>query len=248
MCNLPEEIYVQIEEVQRLRAKRKLLSVCLVFVCIVFGALGCGTRHVRVTGYLDTSCPSSLAPGKTIFVAQNPEADNPLLEKEVASKIGKLIEEKGYTQSSEEHADFHLFYRYGIGIGPVRTEPASHPHTVSVYDAEKQETRYETVYHWSERCVQHYAASLSIRVADSRGTRDSGDVQVGWAADTTIEDKRTDLRNTLNYLLVATFAYFGQDTGRAVGLNLKPDDPRIVRLSGTEPDIWEKLGIDKSAF
>jgi len=202
----------------------------LLFACLILGIAGCGIHHIHVTGYLDPSCPSPIVPGSRIYVVQNADADNPILEKEVASKIERLVEEKGYTLSTEEDADFHLFFSYGMGIGPVRSETISHPQRIPVYDAESKTTRYETVYHSSERCVQHYASSLSIRVMDSKKMRESDQVQVVWAADTTSEGKNTDLRDTLNYLLVATFDYFGQDTGKAVGIIFWPYDKRVDPL------------------
>jgi hypothetical protein len=191
-------------------------------------------HHIHVTGYLDPSCPSSLVPGKRVFVVQNTEADNPILEKEIASKIEKLLEQKGYAPSTEEGADFHLFFSYGMRMGPVRSETVTHSHRVPVYDAEKKETRYETVYRASERCVQQYASSLSIRVMNSEKMRESDHIEVVWASDTTSEGKETDLRDTLNYLLVATFDYFGQDTGKAVGVIFWPYDKRVDPLRKKE--------------
>ena len=54
-------------------------------VCLIIGGASCANiYHIDVTGYLDPAHPPSLIPGKTVFVVQNAEADNPLLEKEVS--------------------------------------------------------------------------------------------------------------------------------------------------------------------
>jgi hypothetical protein len=40
-----------------------------------------------------------------------------------------------------------------------------------------------------------------------------------------------DLRQVVNYLLIAGFEYFGVDTKRQMALTIGPDDPRIIRIS-----------------
>ena len=59
---------------------------------------GCGPTlyNVNVNGYTDPAAPTQVAPGGSFFVIENQKAQNPLLEKEIAGKINKLLTNKGY--------------------------------------------------------------------------------------------------------------------------------------------------------
>ena len=95
----------------------------LLFIGIILGTVGCVSHYaINVTGYLDTEKSFSLTPTSSFFVVQNTKAENSLLEKEVASKISKLLEEKSYPKVSAEEADFHIVYWYGIDRGPLHIE------------------------------------------------------------------------------------------------------------------------------
>jgi hypothetical protein len=163
-------------------------------------------------------------------VEQHPNAGNPLLEKEVATKIGRLLEQQGYRSSSPEKADFRLTFSYGMDRGPVRIESIRRPQTVRTYDPDKTTTSYSTVDTYQPVSIQYFVRSLAVRVFDARKLRESGDAEVVWAADTLSEGTSADLRETLNYLLVATFEHFGQDTGKAIRMELTPGDSRIIRI------------------
>lgn len=200
------------------------------FLGLILGATSCATYRIDVTGYLDPARPPSLVPGKTIFVVQSPEADNPLLEREVASKIAKLLKEKGYPLSPAEDADFHLVFRYGIGRGPLHTGFIPRPQDIRAYDPYSKTWYYETVYRYEPYSIQYLTRSLSIRVIDAHKLRESGQTEVVWAGDTVSEGESRDLRSVIDYLLVTTFDYFGKDTGRTVQTTLAPTDLRVIRL------------------
>ena len=72
--------------------------------------------------------------------------------------------------------------------------------------------------------VQSFTRSLSVRVQDMQGTDSIGKTQAVWAADTVREETSSDLREALDHLLVATFRFFGKDTGKAVTITLNRDD------------------------
>lgn len=209
-------------------------------LCLIFGIAGCAAYHVDVTGYLDPEHPPSLNPGKTVFVVQNEKADNPLLEKEVASKIARLLQQKEYRLSAPEDADFRLVFAYGMDIGPLRVKSFTRrePDRTDVvyrYDDETGKSSWQTVtipgpISYQTYSVRNYTCFLSIRVIDARKFRQSGEVEVVWAADTVSEGGSSDVRDVLNYLLVATFEYFGQDTGKAVRVKLAPEHPRVKCL------------------
>ena len=55
--------------------------------------------------------------------------------------------------------------------------------------------------------------------------------QVVWIGEAMSGTSVADLRHVVNYLLVASFQYFGQDTGKKLILKIPRDDPRTVRIT-----------------
>jgi hypothetical protein len=217
----------------------KYLLRLFIFVALIAIFASCATL-VDVTGYLDPAHRTFLVPGKSVSVVQNPNADNPLLEKEVASKIARLLEQQGYNLSTSEDADFRLTFNYGMGRGPLHTGTIRHhkpgrTETIRSYDPHSGTWSSQTVNipgstSYEPYSVQYHTRSLSIRVFDARKFRESGQKEVLWAADTMSEGESSDLRDVLNYLLVATFEHFGKDTGQAVRVKLTPADSRVRHL------------------
>jgi len=203
----------------------------LLFIGINLGTVGCISRYaINVTGYLDTEKSFSFTPNNSFFVVQNTKAENSLLEKEVASKIRNLLVEKSYPQVSAEEADFHIVYWYGIDLGPLHTETVPIHRNIPSYNPYIGARFFNTETTYKTYSVQYHTRSLSIRVIDAHKSRDLNQAEVIWAADTVSEGESSDLREALNYLLVATFDYFGQDTEKAVHLKLTPKKPQMVQL------------------
>ncbi len=199
-------------------------------IAVILGTASCATYCIDVTGYLDPARPSSLMPGKTVYIMSNPKADNPLLDKEIALKMANLLTQKGYRVSPSEFADFHLVFTYGTDRGSLRTESIRRPQRIRVYHPDLETWTYETVDSYEPYSVQYYTHSLHVRVIDARRFGDGVQDKVVWVADTVSEEQSSDLRDLVNYLLVATFEYFGQDTGKAVRVRLAPGDFRVQRL------------------
>ncbi|MCX5893986.1 MAG: hypothetical protein NTW80_13670, partial [Deltaproteobacteria bacterium] len=70
--------------------------IALVIMVAGCGLAGCGPalHSINVNGYTDPAAPSQLAPGAGFCVIENQQAPNPLLEKEIAGKINKLLTNK----------------------------------------------------------------------------------------------------------------------------------------------------------
>lgn len=92
-----------------------LLSIAM------FGCTSVRTYLVQVNGYTKRTGPL-LAPGASVFVIENQKAQNPLVEKEIKSKIDNLLMKHGYLLAPYDKAQFYLFFTYGLGA----------PRTVSV--------------------------------------------------------------------------------------------------------------------
>ena len=98
------------------KAMKKTL-IALIILVAGSGLSGCGPTlySINVNGYTDPAAPTQLAPGGSFFVIENQKAQNPLLEKEIAGKINKLLTNKGYALTSYDKAQYYLLFSYGVG-------------------------------------------------------------------------------------------------------------------------------------
>lgn len=218
--------------------KLPLKFLMATFLAILISS--CTAYKINVNGYLNSDCPLDLQSDSSFYVVPNPSASNPLLEKEVASKIGKILQDKGFRLAAQEKAAFHILFNYGIDKGPLEVgtithrEPAS---TKNVYTYNYSTGKYDWVQvqvPGSEKkesySVQNYTRSLSIGIIDAARSIKTGKPEFAWMGETVSEGKSSDLRDVINYLLVATFDYLGQDTGKAVRVRLMRGNPRVKRI------------------
>jgi hypothetical protein len=66
--------------------------------------------------------------------------------------------------------------------------------------------------------------------APERGSASDAE-QVVWIGEAMTGTNVADLRNVVNYLLVAVFEYFGVDTKRQMTLKIPRDDPRVIQIT-----------------
>jgi hypothetical protein len=207
---------------------------------------GCSTAAtftIKVNGYTDPGTPGLLKPGGTFCVMENQEAKNPLLEKEISGKITKLLETRGHTVTTFEKADYCLMFAYGMG------EPRSVSSTAPDY--------YGSVgwgvgggYGWggwggwggpsvvigmpwggSADSAILYDRWLLIKVVEGSAYRTQKTSPPVWVGEARSLGTSSDLRQVLNYLLVADFKEFGKNTGKAVTVEIKADNPEVFSLT-----------------
>ncbi len=205
-------------------------------------AWGCALGSVRmnINGYLDHQRPVVFKPGDSFFVAQNPEADNPLLEKEIADKIKRLLAQKGFSLTAKAKADYILAFGYSLIQEPpemhfwLQHQPGRYEQ-LEVFKDDKGRSYWRTIYApgrqvYVPQTKIAFTRALSLRVIEARVERASGEARVVWAADTHSRGTDKDLRTVINYLLIGTFEHFGQDTGRLVPQKVPRTDPRLELL------------------
>ncbi|MFZ5447528.1 MAG: DUF4136 domain-containing protein [Thermodesulfobacteriota bacterium] len=215
----------------------------LVLVLMGFSLAGCASYYnVKVNGYTAPVAAGEIKPGSTFFVMENKEAKNPLLEQEIRDKITKLLEVRGYPVTTTfDKADYYLFFGYGLG----------EPRSVGVPEY------YGGVgwgwgwgggwgcgwggpavclggppygYWWTD-IVTLYDRWLQINVVEGPPYRTQKISRSVWVGEARSTGFSSDLRTVLNYLLVANFKEFGKNTGKAVTINIKQDDPAVFALT-----------------
>ena len=213
------------------------------FIAILFIGLwlsGCSSVYtIRVNGYTEPSAPAPVKPGGFFCVMENKEAKNPLLEAEVKDKITKLLETRGFPVTSFEKADYYLFFAYGMG------EPRSVGVAAPDYFGSIGWGVGHGGYGWGgpgfaigvpygaygANTATLYDRWLLINVVEGPAYRTQKISRPVWVGEARSVGSSSDLRTVLNYLLVADFKQFGQNTGKAVTVDIEAKNPEVVSLT-----------------
>ncbi len=207
---------------------------------------GCAATRVRVNAYLSRDLPFpslETQPSATIAVVVGAEPDEPLLEAEVSRKVEHLIRELGYGIGTEDDADYVLACWLSIDQGPTET----------VWDYTYATPRFATSYvyhggrHWSAvgfsypgfsypivYSYTYYTRFLGATLYERERWAGASEQEVAraavWTCTASSTGSSSDLRTVANFLLAATFQYFGQDTGREVHVRLRAGHPRVAEI------------------
>ena len=208
----------------------------LAIVVIGGSLLGCANYYsVKVNGYTGPGATGEIKSGGTFFVMENKEAKNPLLEQEIRAKIAKLLETRGYPVTTRfDKADYYLFFNYGMG----------EPRNVTVVTPDYgwgwgmgfggpgwYSMSGPWVTYAPSATSTIYDRWLLINVVEGPAYRADKTSRPVWVGEAKSLGASSDLREVLNYLLVANFQQFGKNTGKAITVDLKQNDPAVFSLT-----------------
>jgi len=204
-----------------------LFSLAMICLCV-----GCGASYqVEINGYSAPGQRLQIPDAASITVVADSNVPNPILQKEVAAKIEKLLSENGY-HVGQEKADFYLLFDYGIDAGRTVTDavPIYHPMFYDEYPFSGFYWHgYTTYMPYSE--VLH-TRWLILKLIEGSAYRASRNAEPAWIGEITSVGTSSDLRELLNYMLVAAFEHFGEDTRRQISTAISADDERVLLLAG----------------
>ncbi len=194
--------------------------------------LGCAsarTYQVQVNGYTGSAAPL-LAPGASLFVIEDQKAANPLLEKEIKGRIDDLLVKQGYLLAPHDKAQFYLFFTYGLG--PSQTVTITGPIGPGRGWAEFGYNAYLPA------AFGPYATDtltlndrwLRLTVVEGKYYRETGKPRAVWVGEARSLGASADLREVISPLLIAVFEQFGKNTGKAVPIRIKQNDPQVREL------------------
>ena len=206
------------------------MKVCLFSLPIICLSLGCAASYsVGVNGYSSTGQTLQIPHGSSIFVVTDSNVPNPILEKEVGTKIEKLLTKKGYNIETDK-ANYYLLFDYGIDSGRTVTDtiPIYHPSAYGEYPFPTVRLHAYTTYMPYSAAI--YTRWLILRLIGGKDYIISQKAEPLWIGEITSAGMSSDLRELINYMLVAAFEHFGEDTGRQVTDVILKNDERVQLL------------------
>jgi hypothetical protein len=203
------------------------MRVGLLSLPLILLSSGCGVSyHVGINGYLSTTQDWQVPESASISVITDSNAPNPFLEEEIGMKIQTLLDAKGYDTEAKQPS-YYLLFDYGIGPGETVTETIPVYRPRGYYEDPPFFSGYTTYVPYSEVV---YTRWLVLRLADGHVYRDSRKVEPLWIGEAASAGSSSDLREVINYMLIAAFEYFGKDTGRQVSEFIWHKDERVQLL------------------
>ncbi|MBI5762696.1 MAG: hypothetical protein HZA51_04140 [Planctomycetes bacterium] len=184
--------------------------------------------------------------GATIGVIARTNPPEPLLERELASKISRLLEQREYRIAEPDKADFVLVADAAIDDGtpgieyrPVTAGPEYY--RTYAYDRRGRMTvvnsRIGPRTYYVPQSYTDYTKGLGLTLAKRSllpATTQPLDMDphsgnsVAWRCIASASGPESDLRWIVNHLLVASFKYLGRDTGREQSIRI-PEHAKEIR-------------------
>ena len=220
-----------------LRKGREMKMWGMILVIAAAGVTGCTPSYrVHVNAFADPNRP--VTQGTAVYVAQDPNTGNPILGKQIAAKIDKLLQGYGYNPvATADRANYLLTFEVGFNSNQVVDfTPVYRPlggfggrFGRGGFGGFGGYTAYvpyvDTVYvHW-----------LRMKLYTKDGAA-LNEANVVWLGEAMTGANHPELRQAVNYLLVACMEHFGLDTRQWVAMTIQEDDPRILGIAQEPPE------------
>jgi hypothetical protein len=199
---------------------------------------GCGYYEVSLSGVKGTSKNYIVRPDASIAVIAEIKTTDLAQEKEVKTKIEKLLKTRGYMIGTILDSDYYLLFTYGIRNGQTAldgkpgnqhggTETANIAGTDGSSAASVQ--LKETTSNRPDSDT-NYTRWLNLKLVDGNYYRETKKIRCLWAEDVTSSGPNSNLREIIDYLLIPAIGHFNENTGKQVTETIKDGDQRIIKL------------------
>ena len=209
------------------------MKLYLLSLPVMFLSLGCSASYsVAVNGYSATNQAVRIPQAASISVVTDSNVPNPILEKEVAAKIEILLAEQGYDTENDE-PDYYLLFDYGIDAGRTVTDviPIHHPGFYHPYPFSSMRWYGYTTYMSHSEVI--HTRWLALRLVEGNAYRVSERAaEPVWIGEIASAGMSSDLRELINYMLIAAFEHFAEDTHRQITEIIPKNDERVWLLTG----------------
>jgi hypothetical protein len=198
---------------------------------MMFIGLGCTASYrIGVNGYSSTGQSLSIPDGSSFSVVTDSNAPNPIFQKEVGTKIRKMLADMGYSDNGQE-PEYSLQFDYGIDSGRTITGAIPIYHRRYYY-----EHPFSPFYSHGYTAYMPYSSVvytrwLVLELFDGKAYAESPEAEPLWICEVVSTGGSSDLRETIDYLLAAAFEHFGQDTSRQIVEVVRRDDERVRAIA-----------------
>jgi hypothetical protein len=219
------------------------MTRCILTVILVAAAAGC-TPTYRVHVNTFSQSPAPLGRNDAIYLAADPNSQNPILAAHIATKMRIALLEQGY-KVAEKPADaaYMLTFRTGMDSAQVLNYmPISPPYGgLGYYGRFGYPGHGYAPWGWGwgfgYTTYVPYIETVYTNWLDTRlyplHQNAAGGFQPVWIAEAVVGTDEPDLRKAVNYLLAAVMEYFATDTRAWRTVRLKGNDPRVAVLAAT---------------
>jgi hypothetical protein len=214
-----------------------------ILVAAAAALAGCTPSYrVHVNTYSELDGPLDQA--APIYVAVDPNSQNPILRRQIASKIRDLLLGDGFHPvETAEAATYTLTFEVGIDSERVLDYALVGRPFGSYYGGYRRgggfgwglgystyEPYIDTIYtHWLR--MRLYATKSPGPNTEGGETVRPAGRQTVWLGEALVGTETPELREAVNYLLVGCVQYLGADTEEWVTMTIKEDDPRIQGIT-----------------
>jgi hypothetical protein len=210
---------------------------CLLsFLFLVAGCSRFSRYDVYVTGYTGGP-PSTIAPGSSIAVVENPRARNPLLEQEVANKVRRALQAQGFRMAPPADAVAFVRLAYGteavvdshdeVRFVPGQTSTVKDS-TGKVIGSVTGDPSFISLPTTSTRSDPW----LTLTAIPRRSGSDSTTAKPLWIGESKSTGANLPLRSMIDYLLVPAAANFGRNHLQTKEV-LRADDLRVAAVAAS---------------
>ncbi|HSV98530.1 MAG TPA: hypothetical protein VLI39_00045 [Sedimentisphaerales bacterium] len=205
---------------------------------------GCTPAYrVRVNTYSELDGPLDQA--ARIYVAADPNSENPILRRQIASKIRDLLSGDGYNPvETQQGAAYTLTFEMGIDSQRVMDYASMSRSFGGFFGGGGRYGRgfgmgwgYSTYVPYVETVYNHWLRMKLYSMKDASPNPENdksvrlSDRQTVWLGEAMVGTESPEFREAVNYLLVGCIQYLGVDTEEWISLPIKKDDPRIQGIT-----------------
>jgi hypothetical protein len=198
-------------------------------VLLGVGCTGCTSGYrVHVNGYSEPG--RQVASGASIYIATDPNSQNPIFERQIQAKIASLLRGYGYVPRAEsKDADYWLDFQLGTDSEKVVGYTPVHGYYGGYLGSHYRGygLGYTTYVPYAD---MRYDQWLVMRL---HASHPPGADQVIWVGEAVISTSQVALREAVDFLLVGCIEFLGVDTGERVTLTIRRNDPRVLSLDAT---------------
>lgn len=199
---------------------------------------------VNINGFADKSLNQII--GCKLYVLENQNAVNSILDKEIAEKIKKVLISEGYIISKPNEADFFISFNYGISNHketltfkerePGHFEQKSRVYAYNITKGTEYKYYYDQYIPGQVNTVNQeitvFDRFLFVKVFPAKDFLNKKNISNDvWICETTSSGSSNDIRVVIDYLIVPTFKNFGVNTGEIKTLTIAEDheEMKVIR-------------------